>query len=78
MTVSTRAVKVPFSPVPPIVPALACLYLMLNLSVETWIRFGIWMLLGAAIHFGHGHRPPPTPHPHEGPPSRKEWLSEAG
>ncbi|WP_238449964.1 amino acid permease C-terminal domain-containing protein, partial [Micromonospora sp. 4G55] len=42
---------------------------MLNLSVETWIRFLIWMLLGAVIYFGYGYRrnrlatanPAPTP-----------------
>ncbi|RKN44226.1 amino acid permease [Micromonospora endolithica] len=51
-----RPFKVPFNPVLPIVSAVACLYLMLNLSVETWLRFGAWMLLGAIIYFGYGYR----------------------
>ncbi|WP_238425150.1 amino acid permease C-terminal domain-containing protein [Micromonospora parastrephiae] len=29
---------------------------MLNLSVETWLRFLAWMLLGAIIYFGYGYR----------------------
>ncbi|RZU71810.1 amino acid permease-like protein [Micromonospora kangleipakensis] len=51
-----RPFKVPFSPVLPIVSALACLYLMLNLSVETWLRFLAWMLLGGLTYFGYGYR----------------------
>ena len=37
-----RPFRVPLSPVLPIVSALACLYLTLNLSIATWIRFGVW------------------------------------
>ena len=51
-----RPFKVPFSPVLPILTAVACLYLSLNLSVETWLRFLAWMLIGAVIYFGYGHR----------------------
>ncbi|HYY12106.1 MAG TPA: amino acid permease, partial [Kineosporiaceae bacterium] len=51
-----RPFKVPFSPVLPIVSALACLYLMSNLSVETWIRFLIWLAIGLVIYAGYGRR----------------------
>jgi len=46
-----RAFKVPFSPFIPILAAVVCVYLMLNLSIETWLRFLIWMVLGFIIYF---------------------------
>ncbi|UFS95983.1 amino acid permease [Nocardia huaxiensis] len=51
-----RGFRVPFVPVIPILGALACLWLMLNLSIETWLRFVIWMALGAIVYFAYGRR----------------------
>ena len=51
-----RPFKVPFVPVVPILAVLACLWLMINLPTDTWIRFGIWMALGMVIYFGYGMR----------------------
>ncbi len=48
-----RSFKVPFNPVLPILAAVICVYLMLNLSVETWIRFVVWMALGFVIYFAY-------------------------
>ncbi|MFZ8756930.1 amino acid permease [Microbacterium sp. HMH0099] len=48
-----RGFRVPFSPVLPILSAAICTYLMLNLSVETWLRFLIWLALGFAIYFAY-------------------------
>ncbi|WP_116115638.1 amino acid permease [Austwickia chelonae] len=51
-----RSFKVPGSPVLPVLSAVACFWLTLNLSVETWIRFVAWMALGLAIYFAYGYR----------------------
>ncbi len=51
-----RAFKVPFSPVLPILAALSAIYLMLNLSIETWLRFLAWMVLGFVLYFSYGYR----------------------
>lgn len=50
-----RPFKVPLSPVLPIISALVCVYLMLNLSIETWVRFVAWMAIGFIIYFSYGH-----------------------
>jgi len=51
-----RSFRVPFVPVLPIISALICFYLMLNLSVETWLRFVIWMILGFVVYFAYSYR----------------------
>ena len=33
---------------------LACVWLMLNLTGLTWIRFLIWMAIGVLIYFAYG------------------------
>jgi APA family basic amino acid/polyamine antiporter len=51
-----RPFRVPLSPVLPALSALACLYLMTNLSVETWLRFLAWLAIGLAVYLGYGRR----------------------
>ena len=51
-----RAFKVPFVPVLPVISALICVYLMLNLTLETWIRFVIWLALGVVVYFAYSRR----------------------
>ena len=41
-----RPFRTPFVPFVPILAIAASLYLMASLSGGTWLRFGIWMLLG--------------------------------
>ncbi|WP_083292331.1 amino acid permease [Arthrobacter sp. SW1] len=51
-----RNFRVPLYPITPILGTLMCAYLMANLGVDTWLTFGGWMLVGAAIYFGYGRR----------------------
>lgn len=50
-----RAFKMPGNPWIPILIAVANFWLMLNLSVLTWIRFVVWLVVGFAIYFGYGY-----------------------
>ncbi|MFI7614890.1 amino acid permease [Nonomuraea terrae] len=50
-----RAFRAPLVPVLPILSVLACLYLMLNLPAQTWLRFLIWMVLGVVLYFTYGY-----------------------
>jgi APA family basic amino acid/polyamine antiporter len=43
----------------PVVPALPVLFyvaLMTFLSRNTWIAFGVWLLIGLAVYFGYSRR----------------------
>ena len=52
----TRGFTVPGGPVIPVLAIVACVWLMLNLSALTWIRFIVWMVIGVAIYFLYGQR----------------------
>lgn len=51
-----RGFRVPLVPVLPVAAILACVWLMLNLTALTWIRFLIWMAVGVVIYFLYGRR----------------------
>jgi APA family basic amino acid/polyamine antiporter len=51
-----RAYRTPAVPLVPILAVLASLWLMLNLSVDTWVRFGVWMVVGMVLYFAYGRR----------------------
>jgi APA family basic amino acid/polyamine antiporter len=51
-----RAFKVPWVPAVPILGVLSCLYLMLGLPWITWIRFGLWLVVGLAFYYAYGYR----------------------
>jgi APA family basic amino acid/polyamine antiporter len=45
-----RGFKVPFVPWLPILSIAACLWLMLNLTALTWVRFVVWIVIGVVIY----------------------------
>ncbi|MEH3138839.1 MAG: amino acid permease [Mycobacterium kyogaense] len=51
-----RGFTTPWVPVLPILSIIACVWLMLNLTGLTWIRFLIWMGLGVIVYFLYGRR----------------------
>src|SRR5512145_262290 len=54
-----RPFKVPFGPVFPVLGVLSCVYLMVNLTVMTWVRFLVWLDLGMIISWLYGRTPSP-------------------
>lgn len=51
-----RGFRAPFVPALPILSIAACLWLMLNLTALTWVRFVIWMVIGIALYAAYGYR----------------------
>ena len=49
-----RSFKTPFVPLVPILGAGICLYLMISLPMDTWIRLIVWMAIGFLIYFTYG------------------------
>jgi APA family basic amino acid/polyamine antiporter len=46
-----RSFRVPALPVIGVLAIAACLWLMLNLTILTWVRFFVWMLIGVVVYF---------------------------
>ena len=51
-----RAFRTPWVPAVPILGVISCGYLMMGLPWITWIRFGLWLLLGLVIYFSYGYK----------------------
>jgi APA family basic amino acid/polyamine antiporter len=64
-----RSFRVPLNPWLPGLSAAICIYLMLNLTVETWLRFLVWLVIGFVIYFTYSHR-----HSRVGQPGYEEFA----
>jgi len=51
-----KGFRVPFYPVLPIVSGLLCLFMMTQLSLETWVASLAWFVFGLIIYFSYGIR----------------------
>ena len=51
-----RPFRVPFVPVFPIIGILLCGYLIVQLPIETKLRFVIWLVIGLIIYFAYSRR----------------------
>jgi APA family basic amino acid/polyamine antiporter len=51
-----RTFRLPFMPFVPAFGVLASAFLISQLHWETWLRFGVWLLIGLVLYFGYGRR----------------------
>lgn len=51
-----KGFRVPLYPVLPIISGLLCLFMMTQLSMETWLASLAWFVLGLVIYFSYGIR----------------------
>jgi basic amino acid/polyamine antiporter, APA family len=51
-----RGFRAPWVPLLPIASICACVWLMINLTALTWVRFAVWLVVGTAIYVGYGVR----------------------
>jgi APA family basic amino acid/polyamine antiporter len=51
-----RAFKTPFVPLVPVLGIITCLFMMVFLPADTWIRLLIWMVIGLDVYIVYGFR----------------------
>jgi APA family basic amino acid/polyamine antiporter len=49
-----RPFRLPFMPIVPLLGTMACLGLMWQLPQLTWLRFGVWTIIGVIVYLGYG------------------------
>jgi basic amino acid/polyamine antiporter, APA family len=51
-----RAFRVPGAPWVPIASVVCCFVLMASLTVENWVRFFVWLIIGLLVYHFYGRR----------------------
>jgi APA family basic amino acid/polyamine antiporter len=51
-----RAFKTPWVPFIPIMGVITCLFMMVFLPLDTWLRLFAWLAVGMLIYFGYGRK----------------------
>ena len=51
-----RPFRVPLFPVVPALGVVLCGYLMASLPLATWIRFGVWLVIGLVVYSTYSFR----------------------
>jgi APA family basic amino acid/polyamine antiporter len=49
-----RPFRTPLVPLVPLLGIVSCLGLMLTLPFDTWVRLGVWLVIGLALYFSYG------------------------
>ena len=52
----SRGFRVPWSPLIPLASVVFCFILMASLTVENWIRFFVWLVIGLVVYYFYGRR----------------------
>jgi APA family basic amino acid/polyamine antiporter len=51
-----RAFRTPWVPLIPILGIITCLFMMVFLPLDTWLRLFVWLAIGFVIYFGYSKK----------------------
>ncbi|WP_280303011.1 amino acid permease [Nocardia abscessus] len=63
-----RPFRTPLVPLVPILALIGCVLLATTLEALTWVRFGVWVLVGIAVYLGYGRKRSTLAEPHPSAP----------